>query len=115
MLQKNAANAQQTFNAELARALDAVNAQVTATITKHAELIDSNSQAARKSIDEAWTKTHEHIDSQFKTLDSEMQKELERVIQTLGQKLGALSEKFVSDYQPLTDKLRKVVQMAGNV
>ncbi|TYC49381.1 hypothetical protein FMN50_25375 [Rhodobacterales bacterium] len=113
-LQRMSANSQQTFNAELTKALDSVNAQVTATITKHAELIDSNSKAAQKSIDEVWQNTRDQIDSQFKTLDDEMQKELSRAIEAMGQKLAALSEKFVDDYQPLTERLREVVRMAGS-
>lgn len=91
-----------------------MNAQVTSTITKHAELIDNNSKAAQASIDEAWKGTRDHIESQFKTLDNEMQIELSRAIEALGQKLTALSNKFVSDYEPLTNRLRDVVRMAGS-
>ena len=114
-LQRSASNAQQTFNAELDKTLEAINAQLTLTITKHADLIDQNAKSAQQAVEKVWDKTGSGLDEQFKTFDREMQQELSRTIEAMGQNLASLSEKFVSDYQPLTERLREIVQMAGQV
>lgn len=52
-------------------------------------------------------------EQQLVRMDNAMEQELTHALQTFGGQLTALSEKFVSDYLPLTEKLRQVVQMAG--
>lgn len=49
------------------------------------------------------------------TLDKALQKELNDSLTSLGKQLASLSEKFVEDYLPLTDKLREVVRIAASV
>ena len=41
-----------------------------------------------------------------------MEKELTQALQTFGYQLRALSEKFVNDYMPLTDRLKQVLAIA---
>jgi ribosomal 50S subunit-associated protein YjgA (DUF615 family) len=45
-------------------------------------------------------------------LDASMEKELTQALQTFGYQLTALSEKFVNDYMPLTDRLREILTLA---
>lgn len=49
---------------------------------------------------------------QFVELDQTMEAELEKALKTFGYQLTALSEKFVNDYTPLTDKLHDLVSLA---
>lgn len=49
------------------------------------------------------------------TLDKVMQKELNDALETMGRQLASLSNKFVEDYTPLTDRLREVVQMSRRI
>ena len=49
---------------------------------------------------------------QMALLDESMEKELTSALQTFGYQLTALSEKFVNDYTPLTDRLKEVVKIA---
>ncbi len=49
------------------------------------------------------------------TLDKGLQKELNDALTSLGKQLASLSEKFVDDYLPLTDRLREVVQLASSI
>ena len=44
-----------------------------------------------------------------------MQEELSRAMEQLGKSLASLSEKFVSDYTPLTQKLQQLVDTAKRV
>lgn len=113
-LQQSANNAQQTFSDELHNALEAVNSQLTTTISKHADLIDQNAKTAQQSVETTWERTREGLDEQFNAFDEQMQQELSRTIEAMGQKLASLSEKFVADYQPLTERLRDLVQTSGS-
>lgn len=47
-------------------------------------------------------------------LDKGLQEELNKSLETLGRQLASLSEKFVADYGPLTDRLREVVHLAAS-
>ena len=60
-------------------------------------------------IQEAWASSSEKINQQFADFDQQMQQELQRSLELLGSNLASLSEKFVADYSPLTEKLRALV------
>lgn len=47
-------------------------------------------------------------------LDRELEKSLTDSLTSLGKQLASLSEKFVHDYMPLTERLREVVRLAKN-
>lgn len=52
---------------------------------------------------------------QVVALDKALEKGLNDSLESLGRQLTALSQKFVEDYSPLTDRLRQVVQMGRAV
>ena len=52
---------------------------------------------------------------QITVLDTALQNELTRALESLGSQLASLSRRFVDDYSPLTAQLREVVQMASNL
>jgi ABC-type transporter Mla subunit MlaD len=51
----------------------------------------------------------------IKNLDNELGQELNKSLESLGSQLTSLSQHFVNDYKPLTDKLKEVVQMANRI
>lgn len=57
----------------------------------------------------------ERVERQVTVLDESMEDELNKALKTFGMQLTALSEKFVSDYSPLTDKLQRLVSIAEQV
>ena len=60
-------------------------------------------------------KISEHVEKSKQTielLDAALSDELTKALEALGRQLAALSEKFVSDYTPLTERLREVVRIA---
>lgn len=65
-------------------------------------------------IDKMMKDNADRITQQVKTLDEQLGEELNKSLRTLGSQLASLSNQFVKDYTPLTEQLRKVVQMAGN-
>jgi hypothetical protein len=52
---------------------------------------------------------------QIVKLDAALERELTKAISSLGSQLTALSQRFVDDYRPLTDRLREVVALARKV
>jgi hypothetical protein len=65
-------------------------------------------QDFNKQMNELATKTKEQV----AVLDAALAEELKKSLESLGRQLAALSEKFVSDYGPLTDKLKLLVNAA---
>ena len=60
-------------------------------------------------------KIADHIEKSKQTielLDAALSDQLGKSLEALGRQLAALSEKFTSDYTPLTNKLRDVIEMA---
>lgn len=57
----------------------------------------------------------EETKNQVIVLDKALDAELNKALETLGQQLSALSQKFVQDYTPLTNRLREVVQLSRGV
>ena len=57
----------------------------------------------------------DRMTEQITLLDKALQDELTKALKLLGGQLASLSEKFVEDYSPLTDKLHEVVQMANGI
>jgi ABC-type transporter Mla subunit MlaD len=62
-----------------------------------------------RQVAELTAKTKEQVS----VLDAALSEELKKSLESLGRQLAALSEKFVSDYMPLTERLRALVQMAA--
>ena len=73
----------------------------------NAEFTKAN-QDFNKQMGELAAKTKEQV----AVLDAALAEELKKSLESLGRQLAALSEKFVSDYKPLTDKLAQVVNLA---
>lgn len=57
----------------------------------------------------------DRMTQQIRLLDTALQEELTKSIESLGSQLTSLSRKFVEDYTPLTEQLRNVVQIASNL
>lgn len=57
----------------------------------------------------------ERVERQVTVLDETMEAELNKALKSFGMQLTALSEKFVSDYSPLTKQLQKLVSLAEHI
>ena len=86
-----------------------------AQFTKNLTMIENAVAQSDQAIRDAWTETSNKISSQFENFDKETQEELQRVLEQLGGSLASVSEKFVSDYEPLTEKLRDLVEISKRV
>jgi hypothetical protein len=104
---------------QLANAVTENQKQIGTALTENATVIRNTLQSANENmstglkehstkITELVAKTREQVT----VLDKALSEELEKSLVSLGRQLTALSAKFVEDYKPLTEKLRRVVEMA---
>lgn len=86
-------------------------AQSFSTEIKHF-LTETLSQS-RSEVNSELTQSVDKIRQSVVALDTGLQEELTKSLETLGRQLASLSEKFVADYTPLTERLRDVVRIAS--
>ena len=79
------------------------------------EQLENVVTTTNNSLDATLRRSTQHIIDQVEKLDEELGKELRKSLTMLGSQLTSLSEKFVEDYEPLTERLREIVTIAGNL
>ena len=79
------------------------------TVDAHTQTINNSANAMQEQHRVQLSQVQELIDQQFQAFDQQMQQELTRVLETMGQQLASLSEKFAYDYEPLTQRLRELL------
>jgi len=83
--------------------------------TSHAEMkriLTESAEGIHRDISSHMKQLSEHTRQQVLDLDRALGEELTKSIQTLGRQLTALSEHFVKDYMPLTERLRHILELA---
>mgnify|MGYP002629635171 CR=1 FL=1 len=108
---------------KLSHSIEQNNASLTQILTKAAQdisvTVEQVSTSLAASVNQAHGGLAEHVEAMtnktnqhMQLLDESMEKELTQALQTFGYQLTALSEKFVNDYMPLTDRLRDILSLA---
>ncbi|MCL6416541.1 hypothetical protein MIB92_12850 [Aestuariirhabdus sp. Z084] len=98
---------------------EVLTGQLYKAITTNSEqtqrLLENSSEQfakAQEALNQQVTQMLAQNEQQVERLDRSMEEELNKALQSFGYQLTALSEKFVSDYAPLTERLREVVAIA---
>jgi len=79
------------------------------------EMLNKTVPEIQNKVNEQIASTNDQLKKNFDTLDKNLEAELEKALVGLGQQLASLSEKFVQDYTPLTERLKEVVNMSKGV
>lgn len=77
------------------------------------DTLSNKAQRSQEQFENALKETLSKAESEFEKLSPRLEQTLHESIEVMGGHLASLSEKFVEDYTPLTDKLRLVVQIAN--
>lgn len=77
--------------------------------------IISASKEFNRLLTENTNKSTSVLEQQTQLLDKALQEELKRALETMGKHLASLSNQFVQDYRPLTERLRDVVNIAEDL
>lgn len=102
----------QTHQETLTAALQASAQSIKAQGQQLTTLLSNTLESANKELTRTLTQASEDIRKHVVILDKTLETELTKSLHTLGSQLASLSEKFVKDYTPLTERLRQIVQMA---
>jgi hypothetical protein len=107
---------------QLTNAVTENQKQLSSALTENATAIRNTLQSANENMStglkEHSTKITELVaktKEQVTVLDKALSEGLEKSLVSLGTQLAVLSEKFVEDYTPLTEELRRVVQLSSRV
>ncbi len=95
-----------------------INQHLETTISKSDEMGEQMLKGMKKNNDELnqhIQQAVERTNEQVVKLDQAMSEELTKALESFGKQLTALSQKFVEDYIPLTEKLKEVVEMAKKI
>ncbi|MFT7033774.1 MAG: hypothetical protein ACJA2S_002282 [Cyclobacteriaceae bacterium] len=84
--------------------------------------LQSNYEQFAQSQKDILSRTKREVESmitdnkdRIENLDKALEDELNKALENLGSNLSSLSNQFVNDYQPLTQQLRRVVELAKNL
>lgn len=95
-----------------------ITSAISENMTAIKRSIETTTQESAKAHQDYMRQSSEMIakaKDQVQILDAALAEELQKSLESLGRQLAALSEKFVSDYTPLTDRLRRLVDIAEKV
>jgi len=79
------------------------------TSERVSQLLIEGTERSQKAMGVQLTSLLEQNNLQLATLEKGMEDELKKALTTFGYQLTALSEKFVNDYVPLTDRLQELL------
>ncbi len=102
-----------------------VQSQTSEIIKNHGAQLQSTQAEMKNMLVDSITKSQQEVTAGLQdnariiregvlALDKELEKGLTDSLTGLGKQLASLSEKFVSDYMPLTERLRDLVRLAKN-
>ena len=117
-LSDKASNVFPTIKANLDKLTDGFSTAVKETITNSDKSIEAQRKALADQSEQLKTTVTESTNlmaMQITALDTALQKELTKALESLGSQLTSLSKKFVEDYTPLTAKLHEVLNMVDGL
>ena len=79
------------------------------TIDAHTQTINRSAEAMQQQHQDQLRNVQKLIEQEIQTLDRGMEQSLTNALETMTRQLASLSEKFASDYEPLTNKLRRLL------
>ena len=93
-----------------------VNNRIEATATQMSERQIQASDAAFDAVKSAISRSvgdfEQALNSQIQALDTALEKELQRTISSMGQKLAGITGQFADDYSQLTNQMVRVINQA---
>lgn len=106
------ADALTVYNDRMENLLTTTGSTISNTTHNLTETLEKAYSQAFDQLDQKILQTLTQTDKQIAKLDSALEQELNKSLKTMGQQLAALSEKFVQDYGPLTERLQSIVKLA---
>jgi len=96
------------LNSELAGALPAINANIDKLTVEFSRKVTDSAEAVSKTTERLTTTTdavQSQMEQSFQQFDRQMQQQLTRTLEVMGNRLASISEKLVDDYTRLANSL----------
>ncbi len=106
------ASSLQTYSQNMESMLEKTTTSMANTTQDLSSQLQEAYTGAFDQLDNKIMQTLTQTDKQISKLDAALEQELNKSLKTMGEQLAALSEKFVQDYSPLTERLHDIVNMA---
>lgn len=100
--------------AEVDQATKNLTVQLQSSHGEMKKLLTESIEDSRKQSLTALQDSSKQIREQVLLLDKALEAELTKALESLGRQLASLSDRFVSDYAPLTERLQQVLQISRN-
>lgn len=101
------------YNDRMETMLDKTTISMDQTTKNLTQNLQASYGEAFSQLDNKIIQTLTQTDKQIAKLDAALEQELNKSLKTMGEQLAALSEKFVQDYSPLTERLHDLVNLAN--
>ena len=92
--------------------LNASSQNLQENVQKQLQDMQTSSNTFNDFLKEAIRESTDNLNGQIKKLDEAMQEELSRVMKLMSDRLVSLSNKFVEDYTPLTERLKQIINLS---
>jgi len=102
----------QTYSQSMESMLEKTTTSMANTTQDLSSQLQEAYTGAFDQLDNKIMQTLTQTDKQISKLDAALEQELNKSLKTMGEQLAALSEKFVQDYSPLTERLHDIVNLA---
>ena len=106
------ASSLQTYSQSMESMLEKTTTSMANTTQDLSSQLQEAYTGAFDQLDNKIMQTLTQTDKQISKLDAALEQELNKSLKTMGEQLAALSEKFVQDYSPLTERLHDIVNLA---
>ncbi len=111
---------------QLGARIDGLTTQLTSAVSQNQQAVDVALQQSLSQLTETSERVHQQLASLAEDSDARvaqhltaiqqgLEQELVQALKTFGYQMTSLSEKFVNDYAPLTERLRELIQLAEQV
>ena len=104
-------NGVQESNTQIQRTLNDGSQALRKTVDEVKQLLLTATESTNREVNAHFRQLGDRTTEQINTLDIALERELTTALKSLAGQLTSLSEKFVADYGPLTERLREIVQL----
>lgn len=106
------------FTSTVSAALAEISVSVTSltdSVAKQSATLSDSQSVLNRNLESMTKENAERITKQVAELDKALGEELTKALRSMSSQLVSLSDRFVRDYSPLTERLREVVQISKQV
>ena len=101
----------QNTSEKLGKTLEETNSKLEETLQTQSRQLNTISNESER----VFRESAERMNQQVRFIDEALQEELTKSLQSLGSQLTSLSNRFVQDYTPLTNRLKDVLDIARSL